>query len=361
MSCSIPRLCQSLAALVCLQSLLSAQSVKLVKVASKRAARTVELPGEFYPYLSVQIHAKVSGYIDSVLVDRGASVKQGDLLVQLSAPEMMAHIAAAQAQVTSAEAEEAQAQAQLQAAESSYTRLQEAAKTPGTVAENDLVQARQQAKAAEALLQSRRRTIESLKENLKAQQDLASYLRVTAPFDGVITARYVHPGALVGPGSDTPLLQLDQIAHLRLAVAVPEADVAGLVQGRSVQFKVAAYPERTFSGVIARPAHAVDVKTRTMPVELDVQNKVGSLAPGMYSSVLWPVASARPSLLVPATSIVTTTERVFVIRNRNGRAEWVDVRKEATVGSLVAVAGGLKPGDEVVERATDEIRDGAPL
>ena len=347
--------------LVGLQTLLCAQSVKVVKVVSKRAARTVELPGEFYPYLTVQIHAKVSGYIDKVLVDRGASVKQGDLLVQLSAPEMMAHIAAAEAQVTSAEADEAQAEAQLKAAESSSSRLQDAAKTPGTVAENDLIQARQQTRAAEALLQSRRRTIESLKENLKSQQDLASYLRVTAPFGGVITARYVHPGALVGPGSDTPLLQLDQIAHLRLVVAVPEADVAGLVKGHSVQFKVAAYPDRTFSGVVARPAHAVEVKTRTMPVELDVQNHDGALAPGMYSSVLWHVTNARSSLLVPATSIVTTTERMFVIRNRNGQAQWVDVRRGPAAGNLVEVSGDLKSGDEIVEHATDEIRDGAPL
>lgn len=347
--------------LLALQTLASAQSIALVKVVSKRAARTVELPGEFYPYLSVQIHAKVSGYIDKVLVDRGASVKLGDLLLQLSAPEMMANIAAAQAQVTSAEADEAQAEAQLRAAESSSSRLQDAAKTPGTVAENDIIQARQQTKAAEALLQSRRRTIESLKENLKSQQDLASYLRVTAPFDGVITARYVHPGALVGPGSDIPLLQLDQIARLRLVVAVPEADVAGLVKGHSVQFKVAAYPDRTFSGLVARPAHAVDVKTRTMPVELDVQNNDGSLSPGMYSSVLWPVTSARSSLLVPATSIVTTTERMFVIRSRNGHAQWVDVRRGPAVGNLVEISGDLKAGDQVVERATDEIRGGAPL
>jgi multidrug efflux pump subunit AcrA (membrane-fusion protein) len=132
-------------------------------------------------------------------------------------------------------------------------------------------------------------------------------------------------------------------------------------KGHSVQFKVAAYPDRTFSGLVARPAHAVDVKTRTMPVELDVQNNDGALAPGMYSSVLWPVTSARASLLVPATSVVTTTERMFVIRNRNGHAEWVDVRKGPAVRDLVEVSGDLKPGDEIVERATDEIRDGAPL
>ena len=355
------RLAALFAMLACTQVSPAAQSVKLVKVVSKRAARTVELPGEFYPFLSVQLHAKVSGYVDRVFVDRGSFVKQGELLVQLSAPEMTARIAQAQAQVTSAESDESQAEAQLAAAQSGYERLQEAAKTPGAVAENDLVQAKQQTEAAAALVRSRRRTVESLKGNLESQEDLAAYLRVTAPFEGVITTRYVHPGALVGPDSDVPLLQLDQISHLRLAVAVPEVDLTGLVTGRAVNFKVPAFPQRTFSGVIARPAHALDIKTRTMPVELDVRNGEGLLAPGMYPSVLWPVETAKASLLVPATSIVTTTERVFVIRYRNGRSEWVHVRSGASVGNLVEVEGELKPGDQVVERATDEIREGAEL
>jgi RND family efflux transporter MFP subunit len=340
---------------------LAAQSVKFTKVVSKRVARTTELPGEFYPFLSVQLHAKVPSYVEKVLVDRGSSVKQGELLVQLSAPEMMAHISQAQAQLTSAESDETQAEAQLAAAQSTYSRLQEASKTPGAVAENDIVQAKQQTEAAEAMVQSRRRNVESLKSNLKSEQDLAAYLRVTAPFEGVISTRYVHPGALVGPGSDVPLLQLDQISHLRLAVAVPEADVAGLAKGLKVNFKVPAFPDRSFSGVIARPAYALDMKTRTMPVELDVTNPQRLLAPGMYPSVLWPVERSAASLLVPPTSVVTTTERVFVIRNNNSVAQWVDVRRGPTVGNLVEVTGDLKPGDEIVERGTDEIRDGSEL
>jgi membrane fusion protein, multidrug efflux system len=350
-----------IAVLLCVHLPVAAQSVKFVKVVSKRVAQTTELPGEFYPFLTVQLHAKVPSYVEDVLVDRGSFAKKGELLVQLSAPEMMAHISQAQAQLTSAESDQAQAEAQLSAAQSTYSRLQEASKTPGAVADNDIVQAKQQKEAAEALVQSRRRNVESLKSNLKSQQDLAAYLRVTAPFDGVISTRYVHPGALVGPGSDIPLLQLDQVSHLRLAVAVPEADVAGLVKGTSVDFRVPAYPDRTFTGMIARPAYALDMKTRTMPVELDVFNPQRLLAPGMYPSVLWPVERSGASLLVPPTSIVTTTERVFVIRNNNGRAQWVNVRRGPRVGDLVEVIGDLKPSDEIVERGTDEIRDGSEL
>ena len=267
------------------------------------------------------------------------------MLVQLSAPEMLARISQAEAQLTSAESDESQADAQLAAAQSTYARIEEASETPGAVAENDIVQAKQQTEAAQALAHSRQRTVESLKGNLKSQQDLAVYLRVTAPFDGVISTRYVHPGALVGPGSDMPLLQLDQTSHLRLTVAVPESDVAGLIKGTKVEFKAPAYPDRRFSGVIARPAYALDIKTRTMPVELDVANPQRLLAPGMYPSVLWPVERSKASLLVPSTSIVTTTERVFVIRNNGGRAHWVDVRRGALIGNLVEVSGDLKSGD----------------
>ena len=361
MSRSLRNLIRAVALLIYAHASSNAQSIKLAKVISKPVVRTTELPGEFFPFFSVELHAKVAGYVDKVLVDRASAVKEGQLLLQLSAPEMEARVAQAEAQVTAAQSEQAQAIAQLSAIESNYEKLQDAAKTPGAVAENDLIQAKQQQDAAQALVQSRQRTVESLKSNLRSQRDLVAYLRVTAPFDGVITKRYVHPGALVGPGSDVALLQLDQVSRLRLAVAVPEAEVGSIAKGLTVHFKVPAHPDRTFSGVIARPAGALDMKTRTMPVELDVRNAEGLLAPGMYPSVLWPIQRSKPSLLVPATSVVTTTERVFVIRDEDGRAKWVDVREGPTVGNLVEVDGRLKAGDEVVERATDEIREGVQI
>jgi membrane fusion protein (multidrug efflux system) len=144
-------------------------------------------------------------------------------------------------------------------------------------------------------------------------------------------------------------------------VAVPEENIGGIVQGARVEFRVAAYPERTYTGTLARISHALDQKSRTMAVELDVFNRNGSLSPGMYPSVKWPVRRSRPALLAPKTSVVTTTERTFVIRDQDGRAEWVNVVKGASDGELIEVSGNLKPGDRVVRRATDEIREGAPL
>jgi RND family efflux transporter MFP subunit len=133
------------------------------------------------------------------------------------------------------------------------------------------------------------------------------------------------------------------------------------VPGANVEFSVPAHPGRTYAGKIARVAGVLDEKTRTMPVELDFTNRDGALAPGMYPSVKWPVRGQAAVLWVPRTSIVTTTERTFVIRGHAGRAEWVDVKKGAAEGDLVSVIGNLKAGDMVVRRATDEIREGMPI
>ncbi len=338
-----------------------AQSVDLVPVVSKSLSRTVELPGDFLPFLTVSLHAKVAGYVDRVLVDRGSAVKEGELLVELSAPEMAAQIAEAESKVQAAEAERLQAEAQLAASESTYERTKTAAETPGAVAGNELVQAQKQAEAAQAVLNSRVQASKAAEAAVRALKDLQGYLKITAPFSGMVTDRLVHPGALVGPGNDVPLLVIQQVSHLRLVVPVPEEDVSGIASGASVQFIVPAWPGRTYSGTIARVSHALDQKTRTMNVELDVMNRDGSLAPGMYPSVKWPIRRARPSLLVPKSSVVTTTERTFVIRDDGGRAEWVDVKKGATDGDLVEVIGNLRPGDKVVKRATDEMREGSPI
>jgi RND family efflux transporter MFP subunit len=133
------------------------------------------------------------------------------------------------------------------------------------------------------------------------------------------------------------------------------------MNGQAITFSVAAYPGATFSGNVARIAHAVDVPTRTMAIELDVVNKDGRLAPGTFCQVRWPVHRSEPSLFVPNTSVATTTDRTFVIRVRNGKTEWVDVRTGLTAGSLVEVFGDLRAGDEVVGHGTDELQPDTPV
>lgn len=350
---------------ICITGLLAqaawAQSGDLATVVSKPVSRIVELPGEFLPFLSVSLHARVASYVERVLVDRGSVVKQGDLLAEMSAPEMTAQIAEGQSKVQAAEADRLQAEAQLAAAQSTYDRTKQASETPGAIAGNELIQMEKQVDAARSLLNSRLQAARAAQSAVQALQELYGYLKIDAPFDGVVTERMVHPGALVGPGNDIALLVIQQISHLRLVVPVPEEDVSGVVNGASVAFQVPAWPERNYSGTVARISHVLDQKTRTMAVELDVMNRDGSLAPGMYPTVKWPVRRTRPSLFVPKTSVVTTTERTFVIRNKSGQAEWVDVKKGVTDGDAVEVIGSLKAGDQVLRRATDEIRDGAPI
>ena len=341
--------------------LVPAETGEFAPVVSKAVSRTIELPGEFLPFQTVSLHARVAGYVERVLVDRGSVVKQGDLLAELSAPEMMAQIAEAESKVQSAEADRLQAEAQLAAAESTYERLKKAAETPGAIAGNEVIQAEKQMDAAKALVNSRQQAVKAVEAGVRSLKELQAYLKISAPFEGVVTDRMVHPGALVGPGNDVPLLVIQQVSHLRLVVPVPEENFSGIMNGASVPFQVPAWPERTYSGALARISHALDPKTRTMAVELDVMNRDGSLAPGMYPTVKWPVRRSRPSLFVPKTSVVTTTERTFVIRDQGGRAEWVDVKKGAGEGDLVEVIGNLAPGDKVIRRATDEIRDGQPI
>jgi membrane fusion protein, multidrug efflux system len=338
-----------------------AQTGNLAPVVSKPVSRTIELPGEFLAYQKVALNARVPGYVEKVLVDRGSMVKQGEMLAELSAPELEAQIAEAESKVQASESDRLQAEAQLAGAESTFERLKKASQTPGAIAGNELVLAEKQVDAAKALVRSREQASRAAESAVKAQKLMQSYLKITAPFAGVVTERFVHPGALVGPGSSSPMLEIQQISRLRLVVAVPEEYVGGLVRGARVPFSVPSQPQRAYNGTVARVSHTLDPKTRAMAVELEVANGDGTLSPGMYPTVKWPVRRSRPALYVPKTAVVTTTERTFVIRNRGGRAEWVDVKKGPAEGDLIEVMGNLQAGDQVVRRGTDELHDGAAI
>jgi membrane fusion protein, multidrug efflux system len=339
------------------------QTVEVVKVISRPVERTVKLPGEFMPYLSVAIHAKVTAFVDKVEVDRGSVVQEGQLLALLDAPELTAQRAEADAKIQALESQRAEAEAKLAGAESTYERLKAASATEGAVAGNELIVVEKEADAARSLVRAQESSVKAAQQSAMSLKELESYLRVTAPFSGTITERDIHPGALVGPGagSSIPLFRLEQNSRLRLVVAVPESEVGGIVKGAHVSFRVTAYPGETFNGVIARIAESLDSRTRTMPVELEVTNPQRRLAPGMYPEVSWPVRNKKPALLVPPSSIVTTTERVFVVRIRDGKAEWVNVTRGSPVDDLVQVYGSLNPDDQIVRRGSDEIREGTPV
>jgi RND family efflux transporter MFP subunit len=345
---------------VFLVSTLPAQKVDVVQVISKTSDRKVALPGEFMPFQSVAVRAKVTGFVEHVYVDRGSEVKQGQLLAMLVAPELTSQRLEAEAKVQSVISLRAEAEAKVVSAQSTYDKLKSASETPGVVAGNDVIIAQKVVEAAQAQVNAFEQSAKAARATVEALKDMEGYLKVLAPFTGVITERDIHPGALVGPGaSSPPMFQLEQNSRLRLVVAVPEVDVSGIEPGARVTFTTPAYPGETFSATIARVAHSMDPKTRSMAVEMEVANTGGHLAPGMYPTVLWPVRRPKPSVFVPATSIVTTTERTFVIRVRGGIAQWVNISRGVSNGDLVEVFGPLQAGDIVVRRGTDELREGS--
>lgn len=367
----------------------SIPAVEVTPVVSMQPKRQLKLPGELVAYQDVALYAKVQGFVEQVIVDRGSRVRRGQLLIRLSSPELAARrdegeararAAQALATETSAKMESVRAQrmeieARLASDEATYSRLKAASATPGVVAGNDLEIAQanvdagrarlraweENEKAAQAQIEAVGQTATAAASASTESREVESYLQITAPFDGVITERNVHEGSLAGPSGPVPLLRIQQVARLRLVVSIPEAAAGGIAAGSKVSFITPAFPGESFSGTVQRIAHALDVKTRTMPVELEVNNIDGRLSPGMYAETAWPIQRTQPSLFVPATSIVTTTERVFVIRVKEERTEWVDVSRGASVDNMVEVFGNLSPGDRVLVRATDELKEGTHI
>lgn len=336
--------------------------VDCVKVVSRRLNITIPLPGELQPYEEVRIFPKVSGFVKWIGVDRGSTVKQGELLAVLVAPEIVAQKSEAQAKVMSAENQRISVEAKLAADESSWERLKDAARTPGVISDEELEVAEKAATADRARVVSLRNTADAARASLRSAEEMESYLRITAPFDGVVTKRNVHPGALVGPGSGSgtqpSMMRIEQVSHLRLVVAIPEVYVAGIQKGQKIDFTVPAFPGRTFSGTVARLADSIDVSTRTMPVEMDVWNPGLELHSGMFPAILWPVRRTGPTLFVPQSAVGRNMEQNYVVRIRDGRAEPVSIKTGAVMDGMAEVFGLLEAGDEVALHATDELRSG---
>jgi membrane fusion protein, multidrug efflux system len=336
------------------------RAVTVAAVVAQAVERTLALPGDIVAFQDVEVHARVPGFIDTISVDRGSVVRRGAVLARIVAPEMEAQFLEAEAKVQGAEAQLVEAQAVIASEQATFDRLKSAAETPGVVAGNDVHVAEQKVIAARARLDAATRQVQAARQAARALRDVESYLQVTAPFDGVVTERMAHVGTLVGPSS-APIVRVQQISRLRLVAAIPEAYVSSVPVGQDIKFTVAAFPDEPFSGTLARVARALDVKTRSMAVELDVTNQHGRLAPGMFAQLQWPAKRLGSSLLVPRTAVATTTERTFVVRIRNGITEWVDVKRGATIGNAVEVIGALKPGDAVAVRGTDELRAGTTV
>ncbi|MFI5163263.1 MAG: efflux RND transporter periplasmic adaptor subunit [Sphingobacteriales bacterium] len=321
---------------------------QLGTVAEKALSSSARLPGQLVPYNEVNIFPKVNGFVKNIFVDRGSLVKKGQLLAVLEAPEMESQLQAANSQYL-------QAQADAQASKEKYERLKEAAKEPGSVSVLDLDNANSQMKAGEAKAQSQR-------SNVQAVKTMLGYLRIYAPFDGMIIQRNVSPGALVAPGkaTDQPMLVLQDIHKMRLTVDIPEDYVDKLDLSQPVTFTFNAMPGQQHSAKISRSANALG-SMRSEAIEIDVLNQHGQLKPGMYAEVKIPMVSGAKSLLVPNTAIVRSTEREYVIAVRNNKAVLVDIKEGLVSNDSTEVFGSLKADDSIVLHPSDEIKEGDPI
>lgn len=308
----------------------------------------VKLPGQLKPFEEVNVYAKVNSFVEEVLVDRGARVRKGQVLVRLIAPEL-------ESQVQIATSKFIQAQENAVASKEKYRRLKEAATEAGAVAPLDLDNAMAHMKADDARVMAE-------KSNVDVMNNIKSYLLIKAPFDGVITQRNISAGALVGPGktNDLPMLVLQNLQRLRLEVFIPEAYADQVDLKRPVSFVFNSMPEKEHKAKISRSANTL-TSMRSEAIEIDIQNSHQHLKPGMYAEVKIPLLTGAKSLLVPNNAIVRSTERQYVIIVKDGKARFVDIKEGLKAKDSTELFGNLVGGDEILLHATDEIKEGTVI
>ena len=306
---------------------------------------SVKLPGQLAAYQEVTIFPKVNGYVKNVNVDIGSKVKKGYLLMTLEAPELEQSTIQAREKFDRTKAD-------LSIDKEHYDRLLDASQTPGAVSPLELssVKAKMEADSAAS---------NAARTNWEMQETMQAYLKVIAPFDGVITERNVHPGALVSAQAKDakPMLELKEIAHLRLKVDIPENLAASVKEGETITFFASAMPGRKMKGLISRKSMNINTQFRVERVEADVMNKDGQLAPGMYADILINAKGSSLGFTVPKSSVVSSTERKYVLVLRSNRnISKVDVISGSESGDYIEVFGKLDKGDRVIINANDEMK-----
>ncbi|GAB3997470.1 efflux RND transporter periplasmic adaptor subunit [Spirosoma daeguense] len=335
------------------------QQVVTTTVQTLQPSKRVTLPGELKPWNRVNMYAKVKGFVRDIPVDRGTLVRKGQVLARLDAPEVIAELSQAQAQLQAQEATLVEQSTRARASRLIYNRLIQTAKTEGAVSANEIDQAQARMEADSAMVAVARGSVQASRSNIQAKTQLRQYLTITAPFDGIVIERNISPGALVGAGeSGKPLFVLEDSRTLRLTVAIPETFANQLPNKSSVSFTVNAMPDRQFNAKLARSAQSLVETNRSMMAEFDVPNASHELKAGMYAEVLLPIERTTKTMFVPTTSVVASSEKVFLIKVKDNRAQWVPVQKGNVLDTLVEVFGDVQPGMTIIKKATEEIRDG---
>ncbi len=382
-------------------------AIRVTTVNAKRApvSNDALLPGQIEAVRETTLYARTTGYLKHWKVDIGDSVKTGQLLAEIDSPEVDMQLEQARASLQQTRAALEQSRAALEqsnaALERSKADLVNAQATAGnaevtmkryenlrgtnSVSEQDISQRETDVKttkaavnADEAAVQSAEATIVASKANINAAQAnvnaaesnvrrlevLQSFERVTAPFDGTITARQAEEGALITAGSGTnaqPLFHLACTDPVRVFLDVPQAYAPTVKEGQNVQLLVREFPANKYTGTVVRTAHAIDIASRTLRTEIQIPNKSGELLAGMYAQVKLAVLSTTPPLILPGSTLVVNADGTQVITVRDGKVHFQKVTVETDFGSTYTVTAGLDEKDDVVAAPNERMVEGVPV
>ena len=324
-------------------------AVDITHPLSGAPTQEVVLPGSTQAFVDSPIYARTSGYLKHWYFDIGARVKQGDLLAEIETPEIDEQLRQARADLDTAKANQDLAQ-------TTADRWQFLL-TSGSVSKQETDQAVSNLRAQKA-------AVEANSANVHRLEDLQSFEKVYAPFDGVITVRSTDIGALINAGAGTPaqeLFHMASIAKLRLFVAVPEVYSRAAQNGARASLALDEFSGEKFTGTLVRNSNSIDPASRTLNTEVDVDNPTGRLLPGAYVSVHLKLPEVVRSVTIPANALLFRSEGLRVGVVRNGQAVLVPIAIGRDFGSTVEVVSGLNRSESVILNPSDSLISGTPV
>jgi RND family efflux transporter MFP subunit len=308
----------------------------------------IVLPGDMQPYIDAPIYARTNGYLKSWTADIGAHVKAGQLLAVIEAPEI-------DQQLQQARSDLATAEANFHLAEITATRYKDLIKTD-SVAQQDVDN-------ANGNYDARKTAVESARSNVKRLEELQSFEKIYAPFDGVITARNTDIGALIDSGSSAgtsrELFHIASVNRLRVYVNVPQVYSPQISSGLHAELVLSEYPGRRFEGTIVRNSGAIDNTTRTLLTEIDVENPTGILKPGGYVEVHLKLPSPSTTYTIPVNATIFKSQGMQVATVKDGKTvSLIPITPGRDFGTEIEVLSGLKADDDVVINPPDSLANG---
>jgi RND family efflux transporter MFP subunit len=375
----LPRLAREREALATVrESPVTHPVVSIVHPEKGQPAAELMLPGNIEPLYSANIYARANGYVDRRNVDIGSKVKAGQVLAVISSPEV-------DQQLQQANAALGQSEAALQQANAALDQAKANAELARLTKERDLPLGAQRAisrqivdeavqtysarvadvAAAEANIVAARANVEANRANVARLEQMQSFERLTAPFDGVITERNVERGDLVNGGSaiaGKPLFAIAQSCTVRVQVDVPQSQAVNIRDGQKASLHVRERMGRVYTGTVVRTASALNDAARTMLTEVQVDNKDGSLLPGMYAQVTFTIPQGRTSFVIPTSALVINHSGTRVVTvNESGKIHFVPVTIGRDMGTLVEILGGLDGTESIVGSPSDLLQEGQPV